>query len=132
MIKAIAENAKYSIKIDPVKNRLYMTLMGQWGDPKELPNFVNDVRNGVAGLAKGFTCLADMKQWKTPSPEAGKLMEESVAVMAKAGVGKSAGVFGGDVIAQQAAERRARDHELQNRKPFADAAAAEAWLDSKE
>jgi type II secretory pathway component GspD/PulD (secretin) len=128
MKTSYAGTDQYQITLDTDKNRIYITIRGFWAKASDIPDYVEDVRQAAAQLAQGFTCLADMTTMKTPSPEAGALLEDASKVLVAAGVSKNAGVFSQDAIAHMAAERRA-DAAQMDRKAFASATDAEAWLD---
>jgi hypothetical protein len=128
MKTSCVDTDKYLIAIDTDKNRIYITIRGFWAKAGDVPNYVEDVEKAASQLTKGFTCLADMTTMKTPSPEAGMLLEKASKVLISAGVSKNAGIFSQDVIAHMAAERRADAAKLDH-KAFAGIEEAEAWLD---
>ena len=62
----IAEKRNYTISINCVTNRLYITLRGFWLDPSKNPDYVEDITLAVKKLEFPFTALVDVREMRTP------------------------------------------------------------------
>jgi len=42
MKTTMAQQDRYSIEVDTVKNRIYDTMTGSWRDPRDFPEYLTD------------------------------------------------------------------------------------------
>ncbi|RPJ63375.1 MAG: hypothetical protein EHM12_02460 [Dehalococcoidia bacterium] len=124
----IAKTAKYSVSVDSKKNRMYITVVGFWASPADVPNYIDDVKKAAAAITKGFTIVTDLTQMKTPAPEIGPIHEQAQKVLIGAGLKKTAEILTADAIAKMVMDRYSKASGME-KMIFHDKAEAEAWLD---
>jgi hypothetical protein len=126
----IAKREKYTLAVDPDKNRIYFTPTGFWQNPEDFPNFFQDWEKTIAQLKKGFTGLTDVRQFKTPGPKVKAMFEKSQKILNDAGMGKAAELFGEDALVEQSVDNLAKRSGMKKLN-FKELWKAEAWLDEE-
>lgn len=58
----IADNDKYTLKVDIAKNQAYLDIYGFWRSPEAVPNYLDDWKKATSKLRSGFTLLTDATQ----------------------------------------------------------------------
>jgi hypothetical protein len=124
----IVKREKYTIAVDPAKNRIYYTPTGFWQNPEDFPYYLQDWEKALAQVKKGFTGLADLRQFKTPGPKIKAMLEKGQKTCLDAGMGKAAELYGEDAFVEQSHDHIAKRAGLK-RLSFKDQSKAEAWLD---
>lgn len=126
----IAKREKYTIAVDPDKNRIYYTPIGFWQNPEDFPNYFQDWEKALAQVKPGFTGLADLTQFKTPGPKVKAMLEKGQKALNDAGLGKAAELYGEDAFVEQSHDNIAKRSGLK-RLSFKELWKAEAWLDEE-
>ena len=124
----IAKTNKYSVSVDSNKNRMYLTVVGFWASPSDVPNYIDDVKKASAAVTKGFTILTDLTQMKTPAPELGPIHEQAQKSLINAGLKKTAEILSDDAIAKMVMDRYSKASGME-KMVFNNKHDAEAWLD---
>lgn len=125
----IAQKPQYKLSVSKAKNRVYLTIIGFWRKPAEVPEYVHDWRKAIAELSPGFTLLTDARQMKIHPNSVIGLHEEAQSLIIKAGVRKVA-----EVQANKVAEMQLDGVSKETKMPkrnFNDPAKAEQWLDEQ-
>lgn len=131
MIKHIAKTDFYSIEVDTIKNRMYLTIVGFWRNSTVVPNYLDDIKKASRSLSSGFTILTDVSQMKTPSTEVGSLHERAQRLLIEAGLKKTAEIIPDNKAIEKMVLQRLSTKSGMVRSTFYDKATAEAWLDEK-
>jgi hypothetical protein len=125
----IANREKYSLAVDPDKNRIYYTMTGFWHNPEDFPYYFQDWEKAMAQVKEGFTVLADVTNFKTPGPKIKPMFEKAQQKANEAGMRKNAELYGEDaMIAEQTLDKLAKRTGMRN-LAFKERWKAEAWLD---
>jgi hypothetical protein len=131
-IEQIAKAPTYSVAVDRVKNRLYITGYGNVIRAIESEPFVDAVKEAIKLLNPGFTCLADFREVELFT------MDDMTATVQKAmitsGMSRVAAVWGPQLLARRTVRRaveqvHASEQAHQKlRREFDNNTDAEAWL----
>jgi len=127
-MKVIAENEYYSIIVDEIKNRVYLTIVGFWEDMDVVPNFISDMTKASQSVSRGFTVLVDITQMKPPPKKVGEMHMKAQGIFLGAGLVKTAELLPANVIAKMAVDRYSRESGMQ-KGSFSSREEAEKWLD---
>ena len=125
-MEEIASTDFYSIRIDPAKNRLYLTYKGSWVKHDDVSEFVNDHVSARERLSPGFTTLVDVRPMQ--SMLISDVVEQVVADAVKGGIRKAARVYDRPTFIRRQAEEIHQKSGLKS-KSFDSIADAESWLD---
>ena len=126
----IAKREKYTLAVDPDKNRIYYTMTGFWQNPEDFPNYFQDWEKAIAQVKKGFTVLTDMAQFKTPGPKTKAMFEKAQKALNDAGLKKTAELYGEDALVEQSVDNIAKRSGMK-KLSFKELWKAEAWLDEE-
>jgi len=123
--------AKFSIKVDELKNRIYLRLEG-FHTLEEALRFKEEYKKAVAKCRPGFTVLTYAVNYKPGTPEVQKVHAEAIKIDAAAGVSKVARVVGETPLGGMQIDRLARTvgKYPYPAKNFKTEKEAEAYLDS--
>jgi hypothetical protein len=88
------EKDRYTITVEPEKNRMNIYFIGHWADPTDIPKYVEHVTESVGMLTKGYTIYAEINDKKPPSLKVTPIHKKGQEVMKNAGVSKTAVVVG--------------------------------------
>ncbi|PTB95798.1 hypothetical protein C9994_10120 [Marivirga lumbricoides] len=86
----IAENKEYTIRLDLVSNRTFLTIVGFWRTPDDVPSYLEDCKKAVGILKPGFTLLTDVTQMSIHPGEVRDIHLEAQQIITNAGVKKVA------------------------------------------
>lgn len=131
MMKTVAQNDCYVISVDLAKNRAYLTLLGYWKSRADVPRYIDDWKDAVNELSRGFTVLSDTRRMKTPPQDVVQLHAQAQKALIAAGLSKTAELVGSDAIARLAVDRFSRESGMY-KGTFDSWEEANAWLDKKE
>ncbi len=126
----VAKTEKYSLVVDAAKNRIYVTMIGFWKSPAEVPNFVKDWKAALSKVKKGFTVLTDHAQRTPPTPEVKEMFVELQKRIMAAGLRKTAELLNKNAILSLSTDAVAKKSGML-KADFFDRAEAEAWLDEE-
>lgn len=124
----VAKTEKYTLAVDTVKNRIYITMKGFWKSPAEVPDFIQDWEKTLAKVKKGFTVLTDHADRTPPTPEVKQMFFEMQKRIMAAGLRKTAELLNKNAIVALSTEMVAKKSGMP-KADFTDRAEAEAWLD---
>jgi hypothetical protein len=124
----IAKNDIYEISLDASKNGIYLKISGYWKSKSDAFDYVKDIGSAAKAVKNGFSIVSDLREMKTPSPEAGALHEEAQSVIVKAGLDKTAEVIASAVT--KLSTKKYSDASGMKKQVFATVEDAEKWLDS--
>jgi hypothetical protein len=83
----------YNLRIDPAKNRLYVTLTGFF-TPEEMKKCVDETILATKKLKTGYDVITDISQFKPGVPEVAKEIERAQTHFSTSGVGRGLRVVG--------------------------------------
>lgn len=126
----VAKTERYSLVVDTVKNRIYVTMTGFWKSPAEVPNFLKDWDTALSKVKKGFTVLTDHAQRTPPTPEVKEMFIEIQKRIMTAGLRKTAELLNKNAIVSLSIDAVAKKSGML-KADFFDGAEAEAWLDEE-
>ncbi len=130
-MKEIADNTYYSIYVDKLKNRVYLTVKGFWKNQAVVSNYLEDIKKATnEETSPGYTILTDVTQMRTPPQDVAELHIEAQKICVESGLRKTAELLEKNVAAQMALERYSK-HSGMKKRSFYDKAKAEAWLDEE-
>ncbi len=123
---------KFSIKVDQIKNRIYVRLEG-FHTLEEILKFKEEYKKAVAKCRPGFTVLTHAVNYKPGTPEVQKVHAECIKIDTEAGVSKVARVVGDTPLGGMQIDRLARTVSKYPypAKNFKTKEEAEAYLDGK-
>lgn len=130
MKEVISKTEFYEVAVDTAKNRIFFTLVGFWKNVDDVPNVYDDSMKAVDKLKSGYTILADLREFKTPTPEAIEVTKRVQVSLVKRGASKSAEVLDSKLVKFRMTES-AESSGLTTIKfgQFDNVAEATAWLD---
>jgi hypothetical protein len=118
----------YSIKADPIKNRLYLRLAGMMMDD-DAKKVADTIVMEIKKLKPGFAVINDISELKPASEVASEHMRRAQDASAKAGVKRVIRVMGGKTITNMQWNRTLRETQGINAEVVATVAEAEKLLD---
>lgn len=122
----IAKNNYYTIEINQLKNRAYLTLMGYWNNPSD---FISDIEFGIRKLSTGFTTLVNLTQYTGTSKELLNLHVDAQKISVEAGLSRVAEVFSRNpLVLKLFADSYAKESGAMT-MAFQDTSQSEKWLD---
>ena len=124
----IAKTPRYTLAVDPIKNRLYSAKIGFWQDIFDNPDFIEHIHQAIQHLSKGFTILSDLTQLQVLSHEWVEVMIEVHKIFVKADCAGKAEIAPETAVARLQFKRIAESSGIQKQE-FASKVEAEAWLD---
>ncbi len=126
-MKRVTSNDFYEIDVDQAKNRIYFTMRGSWTNPKDMPNWLQDVEAAVKLCSPGFTELID---WTGASSV---LLTDYIAGAQKiaqdGGLRKAARIFDRDTFIKLQMDTLTQKTGFPV-KTFFERSEAESWLDA--
>lgn len=96
----IANNTCYELLYDGVKNRVCLTIKGFWKNQQSVPNFLDDIRQALTLVKRGFTVLTDLRTMITHPQELNAIHQQAHTMVMEAGVLQVAHVVPEDRIAK--------------------------------
>ncbi len=87
----------YQVKIDPVKNRLYITLTG-FLNPEGMKKWASETISAAKKMNRGYDVIIDLTQFKPTSPEGAKEIERVQNFFKISGVRRGVQVVGDNVL----------------------------------
>ncbi len=128
----VASKEGYSIRVDQIRNRIYLELQGDMYDRPKFEDIPSEVRDACRMIKPGFTCLADFKKVQLFAlPDIAAAVQK---ILLEEDVRKVASVWGQQLLAKLSLDKAADssgDAYVDRRKVFTDRAEGEAWLDEK-
>jgi hypothetical protein len=88
----------HTLKIDPVKNRLYITITG-YLNPVQMKKWAEETMSTAKKLKRGFDVVMDITQFRPTSPEGTKEIERVQSFFKISGVRNGVQVVGENVLA---------------------------------
>ena len=126
----IAKTDFYSLEIDKLKNRAYLTFTGFCSKPSDMPDFLDDVKKAAQGLRQAFTLLTDVTEMKTPPKDVAELHIKSQEIWIASGLSKTAEILPETTIEKLAVDRYSKITGMK-KEWFTNKNEAEVWLDEK-
>jgi hypothetical protein len=83
----------FHIRIDPAKNRLYLSLQGHLPEAATL-KAVDEIIACVSDLKPGFTMVSDVATFKPATPKGAEDIKQAQAFLARNGLGRAVRVVG--------------------------------------
>ncbi len=118
----------YDIRVDRDKNRVHVTIKGNWHKYEDVKDFVNACEDSCTETTPGFTILFDLtKARDTAFPE---LLRQSMEAYVRAGFAKSAELYDEQMLLHLPADT-SNAAATPLIKQFSSRESAEAWLDAK-
>ncbi len=130
-MKIVAENEHYILAVDPVRNRVYLTLIGFWKSRAVAPRYLEDLRRATRDVTRGYTILTDLTKMKAPPADVTAMHTEAQQLLVAAGLSKTAEILGEDIIARMSVDRISRVSGMY-KGTFDNWREAESWLDKVE
>ncbi|MFH1114790.1 MAG: STAS/SEC14 domain-containing protein [Pseudomonadota bacterium] len=125
-MKTIASNDYYTVSVDGLKNRLFLSASGMWVKEGEVKNLVPDVQAALAELQPNLTILVDARGMQgTSLPDL--FVDAQKAAVAK-GIKRVASVYERESFFKLQAEEIAQTSGFPVKR-FAAMEEAQAWLD---
>ncbi len=118
----------YSIIADKEKNRIYLTVVGVWENPGQVPNYNSDMELAVKEIESGFTVLTTLAEEKAPKFGMTNLHKKNQQIMMDAGLSKAAVYLPGRQILQKMTLNVVSKLTGMNVKVFSDRDEALKWL----
>lgn len=128
MLTTIATNDQYDLRVDPDKNRAYLTIKGYWRNVDQVSGYLTHWKEALTKLNSNFTLLTDASQMKTHPADVKNLHNEAQKFIIKAGVKQVAEVQS-NVIAHAQLDAVSSQSKMP-KKNFSSREEAEAFLDS--
>lgn len=75
----------HTIRIDPIKNRLYLAL-GHFSDKEAIQHFETDLLREVKRLRQGFTCVCDLREFRLEKTIKDTFMKEIQLILWDSGI----------------------------------------------
>lgn len=131
MIQTLEENPHFSIRCNTEKNRLYMKMIGFWGDIATAQAYFKQSVEALNHVEPGFTAVIDLSAFKIPKPEIMQEIKKSQKSFMEKGLRKSAELLAESFFTDMAIEKLKQENQMSKdtRKKFSDLEEAEAWLD---
>jgi len=124
-MKTIASNDAYSVAVEEIKNRIYLTNRGSWTDVKQVAGWLDDLDAAARLCKRGFTVLVDWTQ------SSAILLTDHVAeaqkLLMQAGMRKAARLFERETFLKLQMDNVSGKTGFPV-KSFFDRSEAEAWL----
>jgi hypothetical protein len=124
----VAKNSYYILEVEQSKNRVYMTLMGQWSSLENVKDYIYDVKKCIEEVHSGFTLLVDVTQYIGISPEIYNIHVESLKLAVEAKLSRIAEVFFNNELLKIVFEGYAKESGAIV-MTFKNTLQAEKWLD---
>ena len=87
----------YTIRVDSIKNRLYVTLDGYF-TLEEMQRCGDETIEATAKLRRGYDVVTDITRFKAGPPEVAKDIERVQAHFRKSGARQGVRIVGGNVV----------------------------------
>jgi hypothetical protein len=87
----------YNLKIDPSKNRLYVTMSGFFNH-EEMKKWAEETMATAKKLKRGFDVITDITQFKPTTPEGTKEIERVQSFFKMSGVHNGVQVVGENIL----------------------------------
>jgi hypothetical protein len=87
----------YTIRVDTLKNRLYVTLVGYF-TLEEITRCGDETIEATAKLRAGYDVITDITQFKAGPPEVAQDIERVQAHFRKSGARQGVRIVGGNVV----------------------------------
>ncbi|MBN1573682.1 MAG: hypothetical protein JW984_10855 [Deltaproteobacteria bacterium] len=129
MKEIIGKTEFYEVGVDQAKNRIYFTLIGFWKNMDDVPDVYADSMKAVDKLKRGYTILADLRNFKTPTKEAIAVTAKVQDSLVKRGASKSAEILDSKLVKFRMDESADTSGLTTILRQFDNEAAAVAWLD---
>lgn len=121
----------YLIKADEKKNRYYLSVFGSWKSPDEVPKYLDETREAVKNLKKGFTCLCRIDDDKPPKLSLTRVHRQVQLILMDAGVSRTAVYLPKGKVLQKMTLNVVSKFTGMDVKVFEIKEDAEKWLDQR-
>jgi hypothetical protein len=128
MIK-FEEKNYYSIEVEKEKNRLILTYLGRWKEPKEIPHYLDHMKEAVNQMSKGFSVIAKIQDEGLPSIKVTSIHKEGQQILLERGVKKTAVILSSNQLLRKLTLSAIGRLSGLNIKTFENLDKAKAWLD---
>ena len=130
----IYETNQYRAEYDPQKNRINISVFGQWDQSSEIAAIDAAFDALIAEVKPGFTVLMDVRSLSGSSPELEAFQQLIQGKILKAGLSRRAEVFQSSIISNLsiAPKAMASGLDVHSHQLFSDIHEAESWLDEIE
>lgn len=128
-MKEIANTSRYSLYFLPEKNRFYLTILGHWKTPDEVPRYLGDWQRALTLCKPGFTILADIRKMYNHPPEVVQQVHlKAQKILIEAGLLRTVDVVPKNMLAEAQVDAIAKISKMPKDKFFT-VEQAEIWLD---
>jgi hypothetical protein len=126
----IVSNKYFEIQVDLSKNRIYATFIGFWPEMNIMLDYQSNLKTALSKVEPNFTMVAHLVQFKTLPASLLEKQQESMLIIAKAGLYKVAEILPESIIANIQLSNSAANTNMPSRQ-FSAIDQAEAWLDEE-
>ena len=130
-MKTIVSTERFSLAVDPAKNRLYCIMRGVWKQVDDVETYLNYWRTAIHQLSNHFTALVDLSGLRIMSQEWVDVAIEVENIVVEAGILATAEVIPANPTVKMQANQISQETQMM-KKVCIDREQAEAWLDSLE
>ena len=132
MLQIVAHRENYDIEVDQDKNRMYFYPKGTWNTISDVPDYINDLKEGVKKLRPGFGIISDGTHFAAPTQEISGLILEGTTLMREMGQKKAAIIVTTSILKLILEKYRDEmEQEKMETKYFDNITDAEKWLDER-
>ena len=124
----IAQNARYELRYNPTKNRLYLRIIGFWPTVAAVPEYLADWKEALALTKPGFTLVTDAREMVIHPAEVRVLHEEAQKMITAAGSLHTAEIVKAANVSELQLDLLSKETGMPRSK-FTAPDVAEAWLD---
>jgi hypothetical protein len=118
----------YSIIVDKEKNRIFLTVVGVWTSPDQVPNYNSDMELAVKEVESGFSVLTTLAEDKPTKFGMTSLKKKNQQIMMDAGMAQAAVYLPGKQVLQKMTLNVVSKLTGMNVKVFSDRDEAIKWL----
>ena len=130
MKKEIVNNSYLKLHVDESKNRIHASFHGFWASMDTMDSYLNSMGIAISSVSKGFTMVADLRDFKTLPPELVKEQKASMQKLGEAGLYKVAEILPASAIAKMQLSDSTKETNMPN-KQFSTIVDGEEWLDAE-
>ncbi len=128
-MKKLEEKDQYEILVDESKKRIYLSFVGEFKKPADIPAYNDHVKEAVVTVGSGYTLLVDItSNTKAPSFAITKVLKDSQKTFMDGGVFKTAVVISPKLFLQRMTLDVVTKLTGMNLQTFKDRNVAETWL----
>lgn len=128
-MREIASNNFFKVSVDTSKNRMYTVFSDFWSEDI-MDNYMSSLDTALSLVSSNFTLVADLREFKTLSPNLVPKQKMSMQKLGGAGMFKVAEILPASVISKMQLNSSAQETKMPNRQ-FSSISEGEQWLDNE-